>query len=146
MSDERKPLELKSKHLWQLVEEFAAPRPESEHTDDEDEAANDMNTPDWVAHAMLDDLKAMEAALAEKDERIRQLEAQGQWEDAEYNDIINVDNGTQVRVVIDQSGRKVDPPVHLHIRERVEGEWRHVSITTLADNYRLQRRTVGEGE
>lgn len=114
MSDERKPLELKSKHLWQLVEEFAAPRPESEHTDDEDEATNDMNTPDWVAHAMLDDLKAMEAALAERDERIRQLEAQlaEAKGDAEYwhgmylNDGENADDDYHNRRRVVQDDRR----------------------------------------
>ena len=47
--------ELKSKHLWPGVEDFTRPKI------DDHEEGNDMNTPDWVARAMLDDLRMLEA-------------------------------------------------------------------------------------
>jgi hypothetical protein len=105
-----------------------------------------------------------EKALAEKEARIKEIEAEverqraradaaiewaneqlaahpdaGEWTDAEYNDIINVDNHAQLRIVIDQSD-KPDGKVHIHVRKRIVGEWAHVCVTTLKPEWRIQRR------
>lgn len=66
-------LDLKSKHLWRLVETFTKPKDENE---DDEEDARDSNTPDWVARAMLEDLQMLSADHAALVARIAELEAQ----------------------------------------------------------------------
>lgn len=87
---------------------------------------------------MHKDMNALEA----------QLKEQAGWETVEYNDIINIDNSNQIRVVIGQGDNDKDKerPVHLHIRKRIDGEWKHIGITTILPEFRLQkRRTESEG-
>jgi hypothetical protein len=89
----------------------------------------------------LTEANVIDAALAFVREQ-RQLAAHpdaGEWTDAEYNDIINVDNHAQLRIVIDQSD-KPDGKVHIHVRKRIVGEWAHVCVTTLKPEWRIQRR------
>jgi hypothetical protein len=87
-----------------------------------------------------------EKALAEKEARIKEIEAEverqraradaaiewaneqlaahpdaGEWTDAEYSD-------------------KPDGKVHIHVRKRIVGEWAHVCVTTLKPEWRIQRR------
>jgi chromosome segregation ATPase len=94
------------------------------------------------------------SCIAERDElwtgycaaqtRAAELQAQlaaasQEWTDAEYNDIANVGKHIQLRVVIDQS-EKPDGKVHIHIRQWIDGKWKHVSLATLKPDWRLQRR------
>lgn len=64
--------ELKSEHLWSMVEDFTR---EGRWPENENDAPNDFNTPDFVARAMLDDLRTLRAQLAAAQARIAELEA-----------------------------------------------------------------------
>jgi hypothetical protein len=60
---EREPITLKSKHLWRVVDLWETA--ESEEPDSQR----------WVIKLMVDDLRALEAALAERDAHIAALTA-----------------------------------------------------------------------
>jgi hypothetical protein len=84
-------IELKSEHLWPLVEEFTADAPRPPDTDEEGNVIDSFGVPDWVARAMLDDIRQLQARIAE-------LEAE--WEPLP-DDVYNTD-GPEVIFVKDQ--------------------------------------------
>lgn len=69
---------LKSEHLWDGVEQFTKPRP------------GDMSIPDWVARAMLEDLRTLVAALAAERERNATLTARVKQADGTVKEILAV--------------------------------------------------------
>lgn len=91
----------------------------------------------------LGTFKEVATVVLEEEHKRAQLAERSEWADAEYNDIINVDNGTELRVVIDQSD-KPDGKVHIHVRKRIDGEWAHVAITTLKPEWHIKRRKQSE--
>jgi hypothetical protein len=92
----------------------------------------------------LERMVSLETTQAVEIGRLRaQLAEREAWVDAEYNDIANVDKRIQLRVVIDQS-KNPDGKVHIHVRQWIDGEWKHISIATLKPDWRLQRRKQSE--
>ena len=109
--------ELKSEHLWSMVEDFTR---EGRWPENEDDAPNDFNTPDFVARAMLDDLRTLRAQLAaalaeverlnalgiaqlERDKamlqaRVWELEAAQEWEVAEPGRILLDASGDNMNI------------------------------------------------
>lgn len=74
-----------------------------------------------------------------EDELRAELAQRGEWEAVEYNDCIYGDVGTvQIRIVKDYSAQ--DKGLYLHVQKRMMGEWAHVGLTKLPDNYRIQKR------
>jgi hypothetical protein len=57
-------IELKSEHLWSLVERFTAHDPnQAPDTDEEGNVIDSVGVPDWVARAMLDDIRQLQAEV-----------------------------------------------------------------------------------